>query len=139
MNYWATTLIFCLGAGLCLATPAFGGDQEPFAVGSSQGDGSWKVDGEPQRSAQNWRLDVHRTSDGRLIGRIDLGGSPLASSANVVGKVTGSKLSGAIIDDAGDQVATFTGILSESGIRGRYIDRTGEAGDWFWEGQLREQ
>ncbi len=67
-----------------------------------------------------------------------LSGSPLGSQGNVEGEIDGNRVAGTIVSAAGDDLATFRGVLSETGLHGSYRDRTGESGTWTWEGTLPE-
>jgi len=43
------------------------------------------------------------------------------------------QVSGAILDDGGNVLASFEGRVSATGMSGTYRDRTGEEGDWSWD------
>lgn len=103
-----------------------------------RGAGSWKTDGETERPVQQWSLDLKRGQDGTVSGTIDVAGSPLVGSGRVEGKFDGRVIAGAIVDSQGGHVARFNGLLTPTGFRGKYVDRTGESGEWQWEGQLPE-
>lgn len=103
-----------------------------------RGAGGWQPDGKVARPSQGWSLDVKRSPDGSLTGRVTLSDSPLMQSGNLKAQILGTLLSGTISDDDGKQVATVQGKLSPSGIDGNYTDRTGETGSWHWEGELPE-
>jgi hypothetical protein len=98
--------------------------------------GGWKTDGKAQRSAQRWNLDVQRSDDDSIRGRISVADSPLFTDGNVEGKIDGRIVTGTISDDQGNQIATFTGIVTENGMSGKYTDRTGEVGEWNWDGAV---
>lgn len=100
------------------------------------GAGGWKTDGTAAHPLKRWNLDVHRGDDNSITGRVNLGGSPLASSGNVNGHIVGTLVTGTITDDDGKQVAKFHGQLNSQGMSGTYTDRTGETGSWSWDGQL---
>ncbi len=100
--------------------------------------GGWKSDGKSQRAAQRWTLDVKRAADDTVSGRVILADSPLASAGNVRGHIVGTNFSGSVTDDDGNLVAKLAGRVSKQGIDGTYTDRTGETGEWHWEGALPE-
>ncbi|HYD47287.1 MAG TPA: hypothetical protein VEB21_03020 [Terriglobales bacterium] len=101
-----------------------------------QGSGGWQRRGGAKHSGQRWRLDVQRDAEDRLSGRVQLGRSPLAAAGNLSGVIAGDSVQGSIADDSGNLIASFEGTIGADGIRGRYTDRTGEVGDWTWEGAL---
>lgn len=134
-NLHIVTLAVILVAGL-----AARGGAEPIAarelpVGDSRSQGSWKVD-KADRAHHAWKLDVRREADDRIAGRVDLGTSALARYGNVAGTIRGSVVSGQISDDSGVKIATFRGEVDSDGIRGTYVDRSGESGAWSWQGRL---
>ena len=45
-------------------------------------------------------------------------------------------VSGTISDDGGNYVARFNGTISAAGMSGKYVDLSGETGDWSWDGPL---
>lgn len=100
------------------------------------GGGGWKGGRGGDRSRQRWQLDVQRADDGSLSGEVVLSGSPLARKANLMGKIEGRLVSGTLADERGQLVASFRGTISDRGISGEYTDRSGEVGDWSWEGTL---
>jgi hypothetical protein len=103
-----------------------------------RGDGSWNPDGEAKVATQQWSLDLKRSDDGTVSGLITVTDSPLFSVGRVHGKLEDRVISGTITDEQGNHVAQFNGTLSRSGFRGKYVDRTGESGEWEWEGKLPE-
>lgn len=98
------------------------------------GGGDWGVAARASSSA--WTLDALRFSNGEVRGRIRVSNSPVIADANLEGKVVGDAVEGQIVDDAGSVLAEFTGKISASGMAGKYKDRTGEVGDWHWEGAV---
>jgi hypothetical protein len=106
----------------------------PITVRDIAGGGGGKTDGKSAAPLQRWDLQVKRGDDNSIAGRVDLGGSPLAAAGNVQGHIVGSSVTGTITDDDGKQVATFTGTITADGISGKYTDRTGETGEWSWDG-----
>lgn len=98
-----------------------------------RGGGRWSSEGNAPDDSRRWHLDVQRAGDGALSGRVDLSGSPLAAAGNVVGKVDGRRVYGTILDDTGQEIATFHGVANPSGMHGTYRDRTGETGRWHWD------
>lgn len=103
-----------------------------------RGDGSWKIDGYAKRSTQQWSLDLHRGDNSAVTGLITVTDSPLFAAGRVNGRLEGNVITGTITDEQGEHVARFNGVLSRHRFRGRYTDRTGEAGEWEWEGKLPE-
>jgi hypothetical protein len=108
----------------------------PITASQLHGGGGWKTSGKAALAQQQWHVDALRASDNTLRGRVTLGGSPLAQAGNLVGKISGQSLSGNVVDDAGKQIVSFTGTITASGISGTYTDRTGETGNWSWDGPL---
>lgn len=105
---------------------------------SLRGSGGWEspLRGKPP---QRWDIDVTRRGDGVIEGRVTLQGSPLLRSGALRGAIEGRRVTGNILDDAGNHVATFIGrLLPAGGWRGTYQDRSGEIGRWTWDGGLAE-
>jgi hypothetical protein len=98
------------------------------------GGGHWKTDGEATTPAQQWSLDVQRSDDGTISGLITVADSPLFAAGRVHGTIDGRVISGTVTDEQGDQVLQFNGTLSDDRFRGKYVARTGESGEWEWEG-----
>jgi hypothetical protein len=107
------------------------------AVAAVHGEGSWQTSQKRDLApaGQRWNADALRLSDGELRGQITVAGSPLISSANVEGRVSGRGLSGRLLDDEGRPLAYFEGVMSARGASGRYRDKEGGEGDWYWEGR----
>lgn len=103
-----------------------------------RGDGSWNPDGKAKVASQQWSLDLRRGDDGTITGLITVTDSPLFSVGRVQGKLEDRVISGTITDEQGNHVAQFNGILSRTGFAGKYVDRTGESGEWEWQGELPE-
>ncbi len=101
-----------------------------------QGAGTWNTDGTDPNGVQRWALNVVRNDDNTISGRVSVASSPLLNNGNVQGKIDGPTVSGTIMDDNGNQLATFTGAVTGSGMRGKYTDQTGETGDWEWDAPL---
>jgi hypothetical protein len=130
MKQWiSAALIVTLAVGTAAAQP-------DLATTELEGGGSWKVDGEAKRSSRQWDLDLQRAEDGTITGTIRVDGSPLLSEGRVQGKLDGNLISGAIVGEDGERAATFTGLLANGRFQGKYTDRTGETGEWEWEGKL---
>jgi hypothetical protein len=102
------------------------------------GNGSWVPIGKKRRASQRWILSVDRDDDGKLHGSVAIADSPLARSGVVRGSMRGRHVSGTIADSRGRHIAEFRGVASADGVRGTYTDRTGETGDWVWDGPLPE-
>ena len=128
--------VFLVVAALALApATAFAQSTAPAITSTSlHGGGDWKTDGVQAKETRRWGLDVLRGPDNSLRGRISVADSPLLDGGNVEGRIKGSTVSGAITDDAGYHVATFTGAVTRTGMSGSYTDRTGETGTWSWDG-----
>lgn len=115
-------------------TSALGVAPVAITARNIQGTGGWQADGQRAAPTQRWSLQLARANDNSISGRVTLSGSPLAGAGNVQGHIVGSTLMGTIVDDAGLQVATFRGTVSNNGMSGTYTDRTGETGAWAWDG-----
>jgi hypothetical protein len=108
----------------------------PITASQLHGGGGWKTSGKAAVGTQQWHVDALRATDNSLSGRVTLGGSPLAQAGNLVGQISGQRLSGNVVDDNGKEIVSFTGTITASGISGTYTDRTGETGNWSWDGPL---
>lgn len=117
---------------------------EPDAASPSRverevhGAGDWKTHGKSRRATQRWDLAVKRTDDGFLRGRIYVRDSPLMSDGLVEAHVSGDSVAGFITDEEGEFVARFRGTVQGTRMSGTYTDRTGEPGDWEWDGTAAE-
>jgi hypothetical protein len=54
----------------------------------------------------------------------------------VQGVISGDAVLGTITDGDGNLIARFSGTVSKTGIQGTYADRTGEVGEWSWDGAV---
>ena len=108
----------------------------PITAQQLHGGGGWKPAAKAAVAGQQWHVDALRATDNSVRGRVSLGGSPLAQAGNLVGQISGQTLSGSVVDDTGKQIASFTGTITATGITGTYTDRTGETGNWSWDGPL---
>jgi len=100
------------------------------------GGGDWQKRGVSKSAGRQWHLDLQRAPDGTLTGWVDLQGSPLGSGGTLHAKLDGTRLSGTITGNDGQTIAKVQGELTKQGFRGTYTDRTGEVGDWEWQGEL---
>jgi hypothetical protein len=128
----AAVLVSAAVARTCFAQSA-----PPAAITASQlHGGGWKPSARAALATQQWHVDALRATDNTLRGRVSLGGSPLAAAGNLVGQISGQRLSGNVVDDNGKPIASFTGTIAATGITGTYTDRTGETGNWTWDGPV---
>jgi len=95
-----------------------------------QSSGAWNTEGRMPKPVQQWTLNVMRTPDNAIRGRISVSGSPIISEANVEGRISGFDISGTLSDDKGRQLASFRGTVSSTTASGTYKDYTGEEGTW---------
>jgi hypothetical protein len=124
-----------------MASPAWAQEEPPtvpegrIRAHTLRGGGGWKTDGNRQVASHRWKLQLTRGDNQSVTGRVTLGGSPLASAGNVQGQIAGDAIFGTIADDAGNEFAAFEGTITASGgMSGKYMDRTGETGDWASDG-----
>ncbi len=124
------------------STPAATADSDPAAPALRAerlvGGGDWQVHGKNKLANQHWNLDLRRGPGNTLEGTVDLSGSPLATHGIVRAKLQGVIVDGTITGEDGELVATIHGYLTKLGCEGTYTDRTGETGNWEWQGQLPE-
>ena len=98
-------------------------------------DGGWKTEGRAEKVTQRWDLSLTRAEDGSVSGQIAVADSPLLANGTVRGRMDGRRISGVILDESGNRAASFEGTVGADQIlRGTYTDRTGETGEWEWEG-----
>jgi hypothetical protein len=136
-RYIIVALVIAVGAtGTIVSAQEAELQSVPAAVTARDiaGSGAFKADGKNPMPMQRWDLQVTRGDDNSISGRVNLGGSPLANAGNVQGHIVGTNVSGTVIDDDGNKVASFTGTVTANGITGMYTDRTGETGSWSWDG-----
>jgi len=129
--------------GQCLSNSGVAGElaQDTIVLDSGTGmraDGSWGLTRpDAGQSVQRWGVEALRFKDGQLRGRIEISGSKLCDAANIEGEMSGRGVAGTLVDDEGKELATFEGALTRNGAFGTYRDRTGEVGNWVWEGELK--
>ncbi len=110
------------------------GDAAPIAARELVGDGRWVQESGVKRT-ETWEVDVSRADDGTINGKVRIQGSPFVTDGVMTGRIIGRQVTGAITDEAGLHVATFSGALGKSGeFRGTYEDRAGGIGSWVWSG-----
>ena len=113
-------------------------EDEAIRAHRLNGSGRWAAAGNKRGSLQRWSLNVERDDDGKLDGTVVIDNSPLLKSGVVGGSMHGRHLSGTIGDASGAEIAEFRGVIAPDGVRGTYTDRTGETGEWVWDGPLPE-
>jgi|SRR5579862_2122198 len=128
----ATIMAFAWPAYAQMVTPSVANGKG--RIHAIRGGGGWKTDGKPAVPNHRWSLQLTRGDDDSLTGSVTIGGSPLASSGKVHGEVMGDAVFGTITDNAGNEIAAFEGTIGPKGMSGKYLDRTGETGDWAWDG-----
>lgn len=132
-----------LAAGLWAAAAA--ADDALQRLGATQAEvlragGDW---GETKltmgEGGQRWNVDALRSADNQIRGRIAVSGSTLFEAANVEARLSGRGVVGKLLDDEGKELAEFEGRVTAAGASGTYQARTGETGEWKWEGQLQQR
>ena len=131
-SLWLTTITVAWPIWAQQETPA--APQGRTRTHTLRGSGGWETDGKRRVANHRWNLQLTRGDDNSVSGRVTLNGSPLASAGNVHGQIQGEGVFGTVTDDAGHEVAAFEGTITASGMRGKYMDRTGEIGDWASDG-----
>lgn len=132
---WLLFFVFIL-------TPSISAESAP--PGGSIPVRSWEIHGQgvrrhshkDDRLTQRRQLDVLRTDDNTIRGRVFVSDSLLIEVADLEGHIMGSRVTGRIVDDEDNRLADFTGTITPKGIRGSYKDRTGEVGSRKREGPL---
>jgi hypothetical protein len=130
------TLVLVL-IGRCHAEPGEIAPTQP-PVADVIGEGGWNTAGKVAKPTQRWHVDALKLTNGLLWGRLTVSNSPVLSEGNLQGQIAGSKVAGNVMDDDGNTLATFDGTVSPTGMEGTYRDRTGEVGNWSWDGPLPE-
>ncbi|MBI4517046.1 MAG: hypothetical protein HY699_14660 [Deltaproteobacteria bacterium] len=96
--------------------------------------GRWQSERRQRREALPWFVQLERTrDDNRITGRLNVVGSGLFSEGNISGRIDGSAVTGAVIDDTGSQLATFTGTHNAQGTSGTYTTTDGDEGTWSYD------
>jgi hypothetical protein len=123
------------GTAAAAAAPEWiGKERAQIRARRLDGGGDWTPTGNKRRASQRWSVTLSCGEDGDLQGSVLIENSPLLKSGLVRGSMRGRHLSGTIADAGGTVVAEFRGVVSIDGVRGTYTDRTGETGDWVWDG-----
>lgn len=93
--------------------------------------GEWKS-ARFEGDTRSWQVQLERDIEtGALGGRISVSGSlSMAAAAKVQGQMDGSAVSGIVTDEAGNQLATFSGVVTAEGMVGTYVTTDGDEGDW---------
>jgi hypothetical protein len=116
-------------------------ESEPRAVTTEElhGGGGWVTASDGvTRIGQRWNIDALRFEDEQIRGRITVSGSRFFDEANVEGQFSGRGVFGKLVDDEGKELASFEGAVTSTGASGTYRDRSGDVGEWAWEGQLKQ-
>jgi hypothetical protein len=87
-------------------------------------------------SGTAWQVQLKHLDDDSLAGRVLIVGSPVLDHARILGQVTGRDVDGALLDDGGRQVGTFSGTIRNNRLSGSYTTADGDAGTWGWDGAL---
>lgn len=139
---WTIALALIEGILLCGASRAEETETKGVAAdtGVVRAAGSWGASQDSRTlSVQRWDVEALRTKDKQLQGRISIAGSSLFDSANVQGRLSGRGVSGSLLDDDGQELATFDGAVTPNGGYGTYRDHNGQTGEWQWSGALQEE
>jgi hypothetical protein len=133
----AALSLLLLGSPTPAETPEWIGKRRPTAsFDALRAGGSWKTAGARRRPLQRWSLDVVRAEGGDLTGYVVIDDSPLLTRGRVRGRLDGDTVSGIITDPKGDEAVRFTGAVVGGRLRGTFVDRTGETGEWAWDAPL---
>lgn len=141
----ATRRAFTLGAlalGLALWSAAQASAQAILSAKPVlRGQGQWRPEASSSRRSMGspaWSVSLQRGADGTVSGDIQVEGPPLLRSGRVHGRFFGNRVSGVILDESREVAATFRGRVDRATARfaGTYVDRTGESGNWEWNGAL---
>jgi hypothetical protein len=82
-----------------------------------------------------WRVRGTRTATDRAAGRLTFIGSDGSTiDGNVRARINGRTVWGEVVDDNGKLLATFEGVVSTTGLRGRFTLRDDSQGAWSWDG-----
>jgi hypothetical protein len=139
----STVSLLVLLLGLAAAT-ANSADDLPTRRSVDEGEvvnagGEWVTASDGvTRTSQHWNVDALRFKDSQIRGRISVSGSTLFDSANLEGQFSGRGVFGKLVDDEGNELASFEGAVTSAGASGTYRDRNGDVGEWAWEGQLKQ-
>jgi len=95
--------------------------------------GEWRSTVQPNARQRLIFQVQQNTNDGTVGGRVIVSGSSRFSDANISGRVTSGRVSGAVTDGSGFQLATFTGAASATGMSGRYETFDGDRGTWSYD------
>ncbi len=106
----------------------------PSPISQFVGGGRWESS-RHGNGQQGWHVQMKHFDDNSLAGRVNLVGA-VFDHANIQGLITGQQVEGVLLDDNENQVGTFSGVISTSGISGTYTTANGDSGNWTWDGQL---
>jgi len=130
--------MLCVDSAVAQKPEWIGKKREEMRAKKMRGKGNWRAAGEGQRAVQRWSLDVERDDDGGITGSVVVDDSPLLVHGRVHGKINGRHVSGTISDPEGGDAVRFWGTVRGNTLRGTFTDRTGESGEWVWNGPLPE-
>lgn len=86
---------------------------------------------------ERWDITVTRASDRELEGHVTRSGRTSLQGGRLHGAIAGSHVSGTVTDSGGALIATFIGTITRrGGMHGSYHDRSGDSGQWSWDGPL---
>ncbi len=106
----------------------------PAIVTQFVGGGRWESS-RHENGQRGWHVQMKHLDDNSLTGRVNLVGA-VFDHASIQGIVSGQQIEGVLLDDNENQVGTFSGVISTSGISGTYTTANGDSGNWTWDGQL---
>lgn len=147
----AMTLVFgvMLLAITILSGTAVGQATPAAAAGLTHGRGRLRISAPPVNPPaaapapdQPRHITVHVTRSGQqsvIDGPVTITGMPVAGEieiGDVDWNVTGSAVSGRVTGNAGNEVATFDGTITSSGVGGTFTLPNGRRATWSWDGPL---
>lgn len=103
------------------------------------GAGGWRSEAAPMEKNRPWRLHAVTSKDGSVKAKLSVLGIPGFEDLTVEGQVIERDAFGVLLDEKGQQVATFNAKLSADGNGGSFILGNGESGTWEYDERTKAE
>jgi hypothetical protein len=103
------------------------------------GAGLWRQQEASAAGDRPWRLHAVRGMDGSVQAKLSVLGVPGFADVTLEGQIIDSDAFGVLLDEKGQQVATFNAKLAADGNGGSFILGNGESGTWGYDEQTKAE